>query len=467
MAERTTFHSLEIFLNNQPTIKYVPPSAPEFHSFRNVWNSSHAGVPLAIVQPQSASDVAALIKFAKNRSLHFTLRSGGHNLQGRSVVDNALLIDLRALNTVTIAPDRQSATVGGGILQGDLATKLWEAGLATPTGAVPSVGYAGWATYGGYGPFSSHWGLGVDQVIGATIVNADGEIETAEEELLQGIRGAGGLYGAIVDLTIKVYPLTGILAGPIIFDSSDIAKTFVDFNIAYNALLATEGLPAQATVQRVVFNTPRGRVFAITFVWSGSAAESEEGKRWSAKIAALVPCQMNAVVPTTIPKWFASNGAHIPTSVYGSSRTYNLASISNATAEAIGRNLALLPSDPAAMFTVHQLRGPSVDGTLTKPLSVFATREPHYMLEILGYATSGVDQGASEAWAAQMAAEIELAGQGDILPTAYVSLYGPGPTESPDKVLEKVYGSKAEVVRLLKARVDPENTFRLAVPTLD
>jgi FAD/FMN-containing dehydrogenase len=54
---------------------------------------------------------------------------------------------------------------------------------------------------------ASRYGLGVDQILGAKIVDAKGEIQTANEELLVGIRGGGGSLGIIVELTIKVYPL--------------------------------------------------------------------------------------------------------------------------------------------------------------------------------------------------------------------------------------------------------------------
>lgn len=74
-------------------------------------------------------------------------------------------------------------------------------------GTVAGVGYIGWATLGGYGPFSSKYGLGVDQILGAKLVNAKGDLVDASEELLQGIRGGGGTFGVIVELTIKVYPL--------------------------------------------------------------------------------------------------------------------------------------------------------------------------------------------------------------------------------------------------------------------
>lgn len=69
------------------------------------------------------------------------------------------------------------------------------------------MGYVGWATLGGYGPFSTSHGLGADQIVSAKVVNAKGELVEADSELLQGIRGGGGIFGVIVELTIKVYPL--------------------------------------------------------------------------------------------------------------------------------------------------------------------------------------------------------------------------------------------------------------------
>ncbi|KAJ5986589.1 hypothetical protein N7451_010954 [Penicillium sp. IBT 35674x] len=425
--------AVESFFQDHPAIKYISPSSAEFSAAREVWNGSRRDHPLAIVQPQSPADVTAVIKFAKSNGIPFTLRSGGHNLEGLSVVQDALLIDLRALNSVAVSEDRKSATVGGGILQGELVNELWDQGLATPTGTIPTVGYIGWASYGGYGPFSSHWGLGVDQIIGATVVNPDGDIIKADEALLEGIRGAGGLFGVIIDLTIKVYPLTAILSGPIIFDSSDIVKSYTDFNTAYHNLLDTEDL--------------------------------EEGKQWSEKIAALGPAKMNMVKPTTIPEWLGGAGVHVPSKVYGSSWSMNLSTITTAVAEAIARNLSILPNDPGAMFSLHQLRGPSA--APQEHGSVFGSREPHYMLEILAYGGTPEKQAESEAWGKQMADEVEKAAAESYLPTAYVSLYGSTHAGSAAKWVDRVYGKKAGVLRDIKAKFDPDNVFKLTVPSLE
>ncbi|KAJ5712235.1 6-hydroxy-D-nicotine oxidase [Penicillium malachiteum] len=186
--------TVEAFLQEHPSsIKLIPPSSAEFAATREVWNGSRPDQPLAIVQPQSNEDVAILIKFVKSHAIPFSLRSSGHNLEGLALVQDALLIDLRALNSVTVASDRNSARVQG---------------LATSIGTIPHVGYYGWASYGGYGPFSSKWGLGVDQILSVTLVDPNGNFIKleADDPLLKGIRGAGGVFGVIVDVTIKVYP---------------------------------------------------------------------------------------------------------------------------------------------------------------------------------------------------------------------------------------------------------------------
>ncbi len=69
------------------------------------------------------------------------------------------------------------------------------------------MGYVGWATLGGYGPFSPNFGLGVDQIVAAKLVNHKGELIEADDELLKGLRGGGGIFGVVVEMTIKVYPL--------------------------------------------------------------------------------------------------------------------------------------------------------------------------------------------------------------------------------------------------------------------
>jgi hypothetical protein len=213
----------------------------------------------------------------------------------------------------------------------------------------------------------------------------------------------------------------------------------------------------------MVVNAPHGRFFGVKFTWSGT--DIDEGQRWSTRIANLAPVFMNTVAVTTIPDWFAGSRALTPESVYGSCFTRNVKAITPGVAEAIGRSFARMPNDPGAMLSIHQLRGPSAEKQ--SHASVFVTREPHYMFELLGFSTTESLTEESRDWAARLYEDILHADSENVLPTAYVSLCNEVQAPSPKDLLVTSYGSKAEVVRELKKKFDPENLFRLTVPVLE
>lgn len=202
-STNTISHSTEDFLVTSK-LHYQTPASPDYDSTRQVYALSHDR-PSVIVRPREAAEVSALVKHCVAESVPFVVRAGGHDLYGRSVVDGVLTIDLRDINHVEVDADRMTAQVGGGILFDRLLEELEKHRLHTPTGAVGSVGLVGWALSGGYGDSSAWGGLGLDNVLGAKVINAKGDLVEADDEMLKGIRGSGG-FGIIVEVTIKVYP---------------------------------------------------------------------------------------------------------------------------------------------------------------------------------------------------------------------------------------------------------------------
>jgi len=63
---------------------------------------------------------------------------------------------------------------------------------------------------GGMGNQVSLYGLGVDNMVSARLVTAQGEVvvvnESENEELWWGLRGAGVNFGIVSELTVKAYP---------------------------------------------------------------------------------------------------------------------------------------------------------------------------------------------------------------------------------------------------------------------
>jgi FAD/FMN-containing dehydrogenase len=202
--------SFESFLREHPTIQYATPNSPNYSTLRATYTLDNPAAPFAIVRPQNAEDVAAAVKFARANGIKPVVRSGGNSLFWKSMIQDAFIIDMRDIAYININNSKTSATVGGGILFSDLGEHLTKEGLATALGTIPFIGYVGWSTYGGYGPFSAQYGLGCDNIIGAKVVDWRGEVVKADTDMLRGIRGAGGAFGPIVELTIKLYPLENV-----------------------------------------------------------------------------------------------------------------------------------------------------------------------------------------------------------------------------------------------------------------
>lgn len=201
---------LRKYLSQHPHIRHADPSSPDFSSLRTVYSINDAIQPWMIVRPQSADDVAGLLSVFTSHSIPFAVRTGGHDVFNRSVTNNSVTVDMRDIGHVSLDKASLTARVGGGVLIMDLVQQLAKEDVVTPTGQVGALGYVGWATHGGFGPMSQNYGLGVDQILGAKIVNAEGQIVDVDEKLLSGIRGGGGAFGIIVELTIKVYPLAHV-----------------------------------------------------------------------------------------------------------------------------------------------------------------------------------------------------------------------------------------------------------------
>lgn len=125
---------------------------------------------------------------------------------GRFSALGAVSIDMRNLSSVNVSPDKKTARIGGGTKSLRVLEALSEQGLQAAVGSCSDVGFVGWSLVAGFGPYADSYGLGVDQIVGATVVNAQGKLVEADEGLLKGLRGGGGCLGVVVELTVKVYP---------------------------------------------------------------------------------------------------------------------------------------------------------------------------------------------------------------------------------------------------------------------
>lgn len=200
-------HALAGLQKALPSSKILLPSDKDWVEQRATRSvAGHGCKPAGIVVPNTAEEVGALVRWARIAGVEITVRSGGNDFFGRNVTDDGLIVDMRDIDEITVAPDNKTVTLGGGVITQNLLRALDGEGLIVPCGNTWVIGYVGWATIGGYGPLTHLLGMGFEGIVAAQVVNADGEVIEAGEDLLEGIRGMGGNLGIITSLTVKTYP---------------------------------------------------------------------------------------------------------------------------------------------------------------------------------------------------------------------------------------------------------------------
>ncbi|MEP6641742.1 MAG: FAD-dependent oxidoreductase, partial [Gaiellales bacterium] len=188
------------------------PGTSHYAAAHVISNEVYADLqPRAIARVVREHDVAACVRFAAQSPLPFAVRSGGHSYAGYST-NQGLVCDVRRLNTIRIAADGRSVTVGAGVLAIDLVTTLAAHGLAVPTGSCPTVGVAGLALGGGVGFAARTMGATCDNVLGVRIVTANGVAVTADATTNPDLYwacsgGGGGNFGVVTALTFATHPV--------------------------------------------------------------------------------------------------------------------------------------------------------------------------------------------------------------------------------------------------------------------
>jgi FAD/FMN-containing dehydrogenase len=178
--------------------------------------------PAAIAYVTGAADVRTCLDFARRTATPLAIRSGGHSYAGWSSGDKRLIVDVSKLDSIRL--DGTTATIGAGARLIDVYSTLGRQGRVVPGGSCPSVAISGLTLGGGHGVLSRSMGLTCDNLIGATIVTADGRTREvsadAEPDLFWALRGAGnGNFGVVTSLRFSTHAapagvVTGYLTWP-------------------------------------------------------------------------------------------------------------------------------------------------------------------------------------------------------------------------------------------------------------
>ena len=202
----------------------IEPGGVDYESARRTILA--AGSPAYVLRPESIGDVQAAVRFAANTELALSVRGGGHSFAGFGTNDGGVVIDLSKFQSVeVIDTDRHLVRIGGGATWGQVVAAMAPHGLAVSSGDTRSVGVGGLTLTGGIGWKVRKYGLALDNLVGAEIVTAGGDVVRASAEespdLFWAIRGGGGNFGIVTAFDFAAHPTTDVFHGRIAFPATE------------------------------------------------------------------------------------------------------------------------------------------------------------------------------------------------------------------------------------------------------
>ncbi len=426
----------------------IRPNSSDYDAARKVWNGMIDRRPALIARCKSVGDVQAAVRFGRENNLPIAIRGGGHNAAGLAVCDGGIVIDLGAMRDVVVDPAKRMARVGGGATWGDLDKATAAHGLAVTGGLISTTGVAGLTLGGGLGWLMRSTGLACDNMIGAEVVTAEGQIihasETENPDLLWALRGGGGNFGVVTSFDFQLHPVATVLGG-ILFYPLARARDVLEF---YRDFTATA--PDALTVFAAMMSTPDGvPVVALALCYNGPADEGERVIKPIRDFATPIAGEVGPV-PYTAQQTMLDGG--FPSGLQVHWRSEFVTAIPDALVEAAVSAFERVPS-PLSALLFEQFGG--AVARVPRDATAFDNRDADYNFVIVSRWTDPADAERNVAWARATSDAARPFTNGRV----YVNYIGAG--EAPDRVRAAFSAEKFARLASIKRQYDPTNVFRL------
>jgi FAD/FMN-containing dehydrogenase len=438
-------------LSDQLQGRVITPEDSDYDQARTVFVGGVDRRPAAVVRVADASDVARVIAIARDGGLELAVRSGGHSGAGHGVSEGGLVIDLADMRALEIDPDARTAWAEAGLTAGEYTTGAGGHGLATGFGDAGSVGIGGLTLGGGVGLLARKHGLTIDDLLGAEVATADGEVLRVDADnhpdLFWAIRGGGGNFGVVTRFHYRLHAVDEIVGGMLFLPATpEVIAGFVA-----EADAAPEELSAVANVMPApplpfIPAEQHGRLVIMALI--AHVGPVEEGERAVAQLRALADPVGDMVRPMKYPEIYqpAEEGYH-PTAA---SRTLFLDGLDQRAAETIVERIEARPGQMAA--TQLRVLGGAV-ARVPAEATAFAHRRRKVMVNVAALYQQPDERAAHQAWVAETSAALSDGTEG-----AYVAFLG---DEGEERVRDAYPGATWDRLAEVKARYDPDNLFRL------
>ena len=422
-----------------------------YEAARQVFNGAVDRRPILFAFCQSARDVQEAVRAARAYGLPLSVRGGGHDWAGRALSHHGLVVDLSRMRQVEVDARTQVATVAGGARAIDVIAAAGPHGLAAVTGASGTVGLAGLLTGGGYGPLLPRFGLALDNLLGAEIVLADGQIVFADSsqnsELFWAIRGGGGNFGVVTSLLVRLHPIERVLAGFILFPLAEATSVLTGYR------KFASSAPDELSVIGGIVSAPDGKpCMLLAPTWSGESTRGEEVVAGLARLGTPLFSQFSWMKFQDLLALF---DAQLVEGRHYFLRTRSLATLGT---EAISELIAA-GNDKTSTHSVvlwHHLRGRAA--RIPVEATSFGIRAEHFMVEVIACwdPTSQKKGQLHRQWAEDLSKALAPMA----LPGGYPNMLGPDDSDQ----IPFAYGSNTERLIAAKKRFDQDDVFSSATP---
>ena len=365
------------------------PGDATYPAARSMWNAAIDVRPSAIIVCADAEDVSFAVKIAAQNGLKMTVRGGGHNVAGRSIREDTLMMDLSRLRSVTVNRELGIASVQGGALWRDVDSATAAQGLATTGGLVSTTGVGGLTLGGGVGWLMRKHGLACDNLRSAGVVLADGRFVRASDEehsdLYWGLRGGAGGLGIVTNFEFQLHPVQDVFAGVIIHPAEralEALRAFRDF--AANAPDEFCGIAVIANAPPLPFLDPawHGRPVVIHAVcWCGEIAAG--GRALAPLLTHGGPITIHAGQMPYV-RWQQLQDAGAPAGRFYYWKTANYQTLGEGSLQQLAAAAHHLPTPLSEIHVQHM--GGAV-ARIASDATAFAHRDAGFFVNLIGIAT--------------------------------------------------------------------------------
>lgn len=436
--------------------KVLTPGEPGYDASRAIWNAMVDKNPALVVQCTGVADIAAAVSFARDHGLLLGVRGGGHNIAGKALCDDGLVIDLSAMRAVHIDTGSRRAWVEPGALLSDFDHEAQACGLATPLGINSTTGVAGLTLGGGFGWLTRKYGMTVDNLLSAQVVMADGQRLHASEQqhsdLFWALRGGGGNFGVVSLFEFRLHAVgPQILAGLLVFPAAEGRAVLSQYR------LFTETMPEDLNIWVVLRQAPplpflptavHGTdVVVLAVFYAGDPAQGEPLIAPLRSFGTVLGEHVGAMPYTA---WQQAFDPLLTPGARNYWKSHNFTQLPDEAIDAMMDYSGRLPSPHSEIFIGHVGgRANSVAADAT----AYHHRDARFVMNVHTRWESPSEDNACVAWARDFFRATEPYATGGV----YVNFL----TEDEAARIGAAYGPNYERLSRIKQKYDPDNLFRV------